>query len=131
MRARGASWGKLGGVGRLLDHHLGWWGLLGLFVEQMMHFNKHTCSLSHKSVPSAVDSPCMSFTASLIVSRVSVDICVLDNSQVIVFGAVVVGFVTVVNSNVAMKQLVLGLERGGWRLSCGVIGWPGSECRHS
>jgi hypothetical protein len=37
------SWGEQGGVGQLLDHSLGWWGLQDLSVKQTMHFDEHVC----------------------------------------------------------------------------------------
>jgi hypothetical protein len=76
--AWGMSRGGLGAVGGCSSRCWRWWGQQESFVEQTMCFDEHSCSTSHESVSSAVDSSCTSVTASLTVSGVSVAVWVLD-----------------------------------------------------
>jgi hypothetical protein len=123
------SWGELGGVGRLLDRRLGRWGLQGSSVEQMTRFDERSCSSSRKSVSSAVDSPCTSFTASLTVSGVSTGVWVLDDAQVVGLGVVAAGFVAFVHSDVAVAQGGSGCETRDWGVFWSAVSRPRSERR--
>ena len=91
-----------------------------------MHFDKHHCSLSHKSVSSAVSSSCTSFSASLTVLGVSAAIWVLDESNVVVLVVVASGVAINIISDMAVEQQGLGCETGDRGTSWGVrgaVGW--------
>jgi hypothetical protein len=87
-----------------------------------MRFDEHSCSSSRESVSLAVDSPCMSVTASLTVSGVPAAVWVLDEAQVVVSGAVAAVFIVVVGGDVAMVTGGSGRETRGCGGCRGAVG---------
>ena len=66
-----------------------------------MRLDEQSCSSSRGWIPSAIDGPCVSFTASLAVSGVLAGVWVLVDALLVVLKVVVAGLTAVVGDDVA------------------------------